>query len=369
MEFGFISILGIFAVLLIIPTFILLAVFMFKFIKTHLTMLAYLTVLYIFYLINNLLQASQFFAQTEEIAELFFKITECAKLLMLLSLILIFEMYYSNTQFSYRQTISTVLAFSIIVGLISTPELNTQAISTGFLVSLQRLSLLMILEVIYILFTTTFIIIMLIRSIKSAWSSKQKILIIALLIGSIIGVLFPSIPTVFVEQSPVPEQFNYFTMQFFQTITQNIGILIIGIAFLSVSKNPWLLQRQKVYFLIVYSHDGINLYSRLFSKEINPDDAVLLSGAFSAVSSLIKESTNTTGKVKAILLEGKELRLITRRGFICALLVEYSTQASKWAQNKFSSEFERTYKDKLDNFDGEISAFDSADKIADKYFT
>lgn len=369
MQFESISTLGIIAVLLIIPTIILLTIFLFKYIKTHLKMFVYLTMLYIFYLINNFFQASQFFAQTEEVAVLFFKITESTKLLMLLSLILIFEIFYKNTQFSYRQTITTVLAFSIIVGLISSPELHTQAISSGFFVGLQRFSLIMILELIFILISTTFILIMLIRSIKSVWVSKQKQLIIALLIGSLIGVLFPSIPTVFIEQSPIVEQSNFFTILLFQAITQNIGILIIGVAFLSVSKDPWLLQRQKIYFLIVYSNDGINLYSRLFSKDINPEDIVLLSGAFSAVTSIIKESTNTTGKVKAILLEGKELRLITRKNFICALLVEYSTQASIWAQNKFTIEFEMKYKDKLNNFDGEISGFDSADKIADKYFT
>ncbi len=105
-------------------------------------------------------------------------------------------------------------------------------------------------------------------------------------------------------------------MQLVQSIPQNIGILIIGIAFLRISKNPWLLQRQRVYFLVVYSHDGINLYSKIFSKEIISNDTVLLAGAFSAVTSLIGDCTKSAGNVKSILLEGKQLRIINQKRFI-----------------------------------------------------
>jgi hypothetical protein len=124
-----------------------------------------------------------------------------------------------------------------------------------------------------------------------------------------------------------------------------------------------------VDLLAVYDHGGLSLYSKSFSKEIRPDDTVLLAGAFSAVTSLIEESTKSTGNVESILLQGKELRVVNREGFVCALLVEYTTQASEWALKKFTLDFEMKFRDSLTNFSGEISEFKTAEEIVMKYFS
>ena len=227
----------------------------------------------------------------------------------------------------------------------------------------------MIFEFIFHIIAMVFLLIILIKSRKSAWAPKQKKLITWLLIGTLIGVLLPSLPNFSPGQSLAVNQLNSTIMYLLQSIPQNIGILIVGISFLRVSKNPWLLQRQRVYFLVVYSHEGISLYSKTFSKEITPDDTVLLAGAFSAVTSLIGDCTKSAGNVKSILLEGKQLRIISQKRFISALLLDYTTQASEWAHKNFTLEFEKKFSAELANFNGEVSLFNSAELIIKQYFT
>ncbi len=354
---------------LIISTIALFILFLFRYIKTHQKMLGYLAVLFFFYLINNILRLAQFFASNQESVKFYFIMAEISGLIMLYSLILLFEIFYRNTQFSNRQTITTISLFTVIGALISNPELEVVPISWGYLVNFQRFSIIMILELVFHIIAVAFLLIILINSRKSAWVQKQKKLITWLLIGSLIGVLLPTLPNVIITEEVSSNQSGFIMEHLFRSIPQSIGILIVGISFLKASKNPWLLQRQKVYFLVVYSNSGLLLYSKTFSKEITADDTFLLAGAFSAVASLISGCTKSTGSVKSILLEGKQLRVINREMFVCALLVEYSTQASEWAHERFSFEFEKKFHTNLSNFDGEISVFNSAEDIIKQYFT
>ncbi len=183
-------------VILTIPIIVLFFIFTIKYIKTHYKMLGYLAALFLFYLINNNLQFFQLFAANQETAEFYFIIAEISELLVLYILILLLEMFYRNTQFSYRQTLTTIFVFIIIGGLISKPELQTTAISQGFIVNIQRFCLLMFLEFIFHTIATVFLLIILIKSRKSAWAPKQKKLITWLSIGTLLGVLLPSIPNI-----------------------------------------------------------------------------------------------------------------------------------------------------------------------------
>lgn len=361
--------LGLIPVILIVPTIALLFLFFSKYIRNHHIMLGYLCALFSFYLLSNFLEMGQFFTTNQEIAEVMFILSEIFKVLVTYALILLLDMFYSNKRFSQRQTIITILVFLVIGGLLTNPDLETTAISQGYLINIQPTSILNLLEAVFRLTATVILFIILVKSIKSAWSPKQKKLIIWLLIGTIIGILMPSFPRIAFNQVVLSDQIGFMMMHLLQGIPQSIGILIIGIAFLKVSKNPWLLQRQKVDFLVVYDHGGLSLYSKIFSKDISSNDTILLAGAFSAVTSLIEESTKSTGNVESVILQGKELRVVNREGFICALLVEYTTQASEWALEKFTLDFEIKFKEKLKNFAGEVSEFNTAEQIVMKYFT
>jgi hypothetical protein len=209
---------------------------------------------------------------------------------------------------------------------------------------------------------------MLIKSYKSAWSEKQKKLIKWVFTGLIIIAFLPSFSYI-IEQIIGRSIIQTVGRELLNGLFHSIGMLIIGIAFIRISKNPWLLQRQRASVIMVYSHEGILIYSKSFTKNVNPDDLILLSGGFTAVTSMFKEVTKTSGQVKAIVLEGNELRIFNRKNFLCAILVDYNTQASELAHMKFTEMFENLFSEQLENFSGEISEFERAETITKQIFS
>lgn len=351
------------------PITILDFIIIYKYIKTRQKILGYLLSLLTLYLISGFFLLLQYFTLYQERAIAYFTISEISKLVFMYVLLLLFEMFYRNTQFSRRQTLITILIFMIIGGLLSEPPLEIYTDLGGFVIDVKFFSFIKMMEIVFTGFATIFLLYILISSAKSAWNSKQKKAIIILLIGSVIGVAVPTLLVVLLEFPLSKANIDVVTSQNIQAIPLSLGTFTIGITFLSISNNPWLLQHQKIYFLIVYSHEGITLYSKTFSKEITHHDIVILAGAFSAISSLIMDGAKTTGKVESIVLEGKQLKIINREKFICALLVEYSTQASEEAHKKFAIEFESQFQKELEHFNGEVSVFKKADEIIQKYFT
>jgi hypothetical protein len=254
-------------------------------------------------------------------------------------------------------------------GMVSTPNLEAELFEAVYIISFEHLSSVVIVQMIFNVYASIWLIILLRRNLKSASIEKQKKVVKFLLIGIFLAIFLPLLPNLTRSltggRSP---QGNLLFALVFGSILQNIGILIVGIIFYRISKNPWLLQLQKVYLLIVYSHDGLELYSKSFSDDITSESLMLLAGGFSAISSMFKEITDAEGIITAILLEDKELRIIKKEHFISALLVDYSTEATEQAHRTFAKEFETKYKKELENFSGEVSAFKEADRIVKKLF-
>ncbi len=152
-------------------------------------------------------------------------------------------------------------------------------------------------------------------------------------------------------------------------LNNNIGMFIIGLAFYRASKQPWLLQRQKVHLLLLYNKAGLDIFSKIFSEDITPEDVTLLTGGFTAVSSMFQEATKSGDKVQSIQFEGRTLRLLNREFFVSALLVDYTTQASELALQKFTEDFEKKFDNELRTFAGNVSKFEKARVIVDQYFS
>jgi hypothetical protein len=163
--------------------------------------------------------------------------------------------------------------------------------------------------------------------------------------------------------------FDLFLGPGLMSIVRILGICLIGIEFLRAAKYPWLLQLQKVHLVLVYSRNGLPLYSKILRPDMNDQDVQLLAGAFSAVIQLFKESTKTTEPIEAINFRGKLVRIIDRGDFVSAVMVDYSSQASEMAHENFTKEFETTFAAEIAGFNGNVSQFSSADQIAAKYFT
>ncbi|MBN1214360.1 MAG: hypothetical protein JXA99_02850 [Candidatus Lokiarchaeota archaeon] len=302
-----------------------------------------------------------------EITKILFIITSISEILVLYSIIILLEIFEKDVQFSKTQVFLTIFAFLIIGGLISTPQLIVSYKEGIYSVDLSEHSILGLLESLFSLSSFIILFLMLYKSRKTAWSRTQKHLIALLSLGIFLTIFLPIIPylvTLFSDLDNTTIGYLHIPRFFFQ----NIGMILIGFTFFQASKKPWLLQRQRIHILLVYSETGIQLYSKIFGKELKDRDSELLTGAFSAISSLLKEATKTSGNIESIILEGRELKIIKKDYFLCALIVDYTTQASEMAHNYFANDFEKEFSDELKNFMGDISMFGRADSIAKIYF-
>ena len=329
----------------------------------------YLACLFLTYLINHFFQTGYLLSEIQEVAELSFIMSQVFEMLTFYILVIVFEMFDKNIQFSRRQTIISLLIFVAIGGLLTQPDLNVETVGNNYLIYHERYSVISICQLLFNFVASSWLTVMLYKSRKSAQSTKQKHLIVSLFFGLILAIFVPSFPHIFREYMQHLTKDQLIITTLIDRVTQNFGMLIIGIAFIRISKHPWLLQRQKVHLLLVFTREGIDLYSKTFSDKITQEDLTLLTGGFSAVSALFKEATDTSGEVKSIQLEDKELRLIAREEFICALLVDYSTQASELAHKNFTNDFEQKFSKELNNFKGLISVFEPAEEIALQYFS
>ncbi|MBD3193624.1 MAG: hypothetical protein GF317_01110 [Candidatus Lokiarchaeota archaeon] len=342
--------------------------FLRKTIQTKQRMYLYLTILYLIHILSHFFQTAQYAAPELIGAQVNFILHQITRMVILYLLVLILEFFGQNVLFTGKATLITVFAFLSIGGMISTPNLTYEMIETRFIVFFDELSPVIIFQLLFEFTASIWMIYQLRNYKKAAVNSKQKGIIKILFIGFILAILVPTIPNLILELFGQPPRASIIIFLNLIVILENIGILMIGGAFLRVGNNRWLLQQQKVYLIVVYSPDGIELYSKAFSKNISKDDVLLLAGGFSAVTNLFREVTDAEGSIKSILLEDKELRIIKRENFISALLVDYSTQATEEAHKQFSLKFEEEFKGELRDFAGEVSVFSAADEISEKLF-
>ena len=355
------------AVFLII-TIIFLIFFLKEYIKTKNKMFGYLAIFFLTYLLQNLFQTGEMMNQTIEDKTSAYVFQEIFRMLVLYSMVVLLEVFERDVSFSRRQSIMTILIFTSIGAMLSTPTFKP-SVDPIFTVEWADEELIGLLQLLFYIVAGVWLILMLYRNYKTAWSNKQRKVIKWLSMGVFLTIFFPFIAYFFIL---LFTQISYVTLAIavlILLIFNNLGVFFIGIAFLRIRSEPWLLQRQKVHLLIVYSKDGILLFSKTFNVNISEQRTLLLAGGFSAITSLFKEATATAGEIKSILLEGKELRIINKEHFVCAILVDYSTQASESAQKNFTIEFEELFKEDLEAFDGEISKFENAKDIIERYFS
>lgn len=355
-------------IILSAASIVMFLLFLRKAIKTKQKMFYYLTILFFLHILSRVFQIGQYTVDVQNRAELSFILTQMFHMLLLYTLVLILEFYSQNILFSGKDTIVSVLVFLAMGGMISSPNLESELVDGRYIVNFAQLSPVLFFQIIFYIMASIWTTYLLYTNRKAADMNKQKILIIFLFFGIILAIFIPTIPNVIIEILGRPPGRSLILTLLVIVIIENAGILIIGIAFYWVSKNPWLLQQQKVYLIVVYSHDGVELYSKTFTEKISKDDVLLLSGGFTAIGNLFQEATDAQGSINAILLEDKELRIINKKYFVSALLVDYSTQATEEAHEQFAEEFQKRFESKLKTFSGEVSVFNKADEIVDNLF-
>jgi len=331
-------------------------------------MFAYLTILFLTYLLRNIFQFGKIIFQNSELAVYSFILTEIFDMLVLYSLVVLLEVFERDVSFSKRQSIMTILVFMAIGGMLSTPTFEIDE-NNPFGISFGSGELIIAIQILFYIIAGIWLTIMLYRNHKNAWSIKQKKIIFWLALGVFFAIFFQFIAYIIIIITMFINPFVLILSIGTLPTVRNLGIIFIGIAFLKASKEPWLLQRHRIHFLIVYSKDGIQLFSKVFNENLTSERTLLLAGGFSAITSIFKEATATTGSIKSILLEDKELRIINKPHFLCAILVDFSTHASEIAHKNFTEEFELEFKEDLEQFNGEVSKFSAAEEIVKNYFS
>ncbi len=227
------------------------------------------------------------------------------------------------------------------------------------------------LQVTFGLLAALWFVITLIRSWRAAKSPVQKRLIILLVTGmflsQIVGVGLSGLLEVG-GKLQLSSRYTLFSLTGIQ-FTQDIGMFLIGLGFFRISKHPWLLQRQSVQLLVVYNKDGVDLFSKRFEPNITEDRCYAahwrIFGSFIHVS----RSGKSIWSSQIYWLSRKRSPLINRKNFTCALMVDYSTQASELPHQKFTNEFEHEYGTDMENFWGDVTHFQKANKIAEQFFS
>lgn len=355
-------------IILLIPTILLSFWFLKQAITQKKKIFIYLSILFSIYLAGIFFDIAQNFSRSALSAQGMFIMAQVFRIFVLYILVLLLEFYSQNIEFSGKQMVLAILAFTTIGGMISSPDLEIELIDSNNIITFAHLSPIIIFNILFNAYASVWLIIMLRRNLKSANTKDQIKIIHMLSLGMVLAIFLPIVPnlarSIFGQQVSQSIIFDFI----FGSLIQNAGILLVGFTFYRISNNPWLLQQQKVYLLVVYSHNGIELFSKSFSEEISPDDLTLLAGGFSAISSMFQEITDAEGIIKAIVLEDKELRIIKKTHFISAILVDYSTEATEEAHKSFTDVFQEKYKTQLEGFTGEVSKFQSAKSIAETYF-
>jgi hypothetical protein len=365
------TLLSILNMVSLIPTVIFFVLFLRDYFKTKQQMFAFLATTFALFLIQHFFAIQQVTSSIQTDAELYFILSQIFKILTFYCILIVMEMFERNTPYSGRVTILTALMAATLGVIISNPSVTTLNIDGGWVVSFGHPSAGRLLQGLFGLVAGLWILLVLFRSYKRAKSPKQKRLILLIFVGLFFCEILGGTLPVAVDQIRVDIMADHTILFLTGSFEFNgtIGMLIIAYAFYRASKQPWLLQRQRVHLLLVYSKEGLDLYSRIYSDEISSSDVTLLTGGFTAVTSMFQEATKTGDKVQAIQFEGRTLRLLNRELFVSALLVDYTTQASELALQKFTEEFEKKFENELRKFAGNVSPFEKASAIAEQYFS
>ncbi|MHA1734454.1 MAG: hypothetical protein ACTSU5_21155 [Promethearchaeota archaeon] len=358
--------LAFFPVLTFGPTLGFFAFFLKKYVKTRQRMFGMLSLLMGTFLLQQAFAITAASTPDRHVAEVNFLLASVFEMLALYTLILALEMFEKDTPFTPRQTVLAGLVSLAIGAMFSSPALDTSDLGRSYWVSFAEGDSVVFFQALFFGVAGVMLTVILVRSKKTAWSKRQKRLIKWLMAGIVFSQLLGSFTPVAIQGLTSSEEIHGALVVV--GFLQNIGVLMVGFAFLQASSHPWLLQRQRNHVLIVFSPDGLSLFTKIFSADMDEQDVFLLSGGFSAISSMFQEATKSDKVVRGILFEDSELRVVQGEHFLCALLTEKATQASELALSNFTREFGNQFKSELANFHGNVQAFQSAEEIVERYF-
>ncbi|MHA1185428.1 MAG: hypothetical protein ACTSSK_00925 [Candidatus Heimdallarchaeota archaeon] len=152
----------------------------------------------------------------------------------------------------------------------------------------------------------------------------------------IVGLIFTPVDYA-VDVSREADTFNLGSMDPIVMLSQLIGVLMISIPVLR-SKSAYFMQSRKLSRIIVIEESGLPIYDFNFEPK-NESSEMLLSGALTAIKSVMKEATGASKELRSIAFADLHIITEVREGFAVNLIVEGSTAYLKEALRLFAMIF------------------------------
>ncbi|NVM03714.1 MAG: hypothetical protein HWN67_15390 [Candidatus Helarchaeota archaeon] len=196
---------------------------------------------------------------------------------------------------------------------------------------------------------------------KIYWNSPKKLKYYALIsfIGAIIlapvsGVLYF-----------LGIMWNYFPG--IQFISMAIGAMLYSFAFKQQPKLAFILPFSRIQHIYFIMPNGVCIYNQAFraKKDVS---AELVGGGITGLSALIQEFTQTKSNIKIIGQENMLILLEQGKFVNAALITEKNHIFLRSNLKRLIQEVEKSFREKLESYHGEISQFSTIGKFVNKIF-
>lgn len=138
-----------------------------------------------------------------------------------------------------------------------------------------------------------------------------------------------------------------------------------------LSELDWMLKMNQILIVDDKSSSLLFKYNFTHAREQNETDidSDLASSAMSGIDSLLSEILASKGHIEEIEHSGKIVIFLHGTHSICILIADAPSNEFRYRLEMFHLNFENTFKDELKDFSGEVTPFQEADSLIQKYFS
>lgn len=211
------------------------------------------------------------------------------------------------------------------------------------------------------------------RKVRTVKIGVYMLFIAPLIIGiSLIGMIIIFIlisgidPSEIIVNAPTEEPVNIGTIDPLIMFSQLIGLILLSLPIL-FSQSTYFMQSRRLSRLIIITDAGMPIYDFKFAPINGKDNELLLSGALTAIRSVMHEATGASKELQAIVFGDLHIITEVREGFAANLLVEKSSALLKDSLRLFADDFQTIY-EKTDSGVLEPDLREKAQKMIRKNF-
>jgi hypothetical protein len=170
------------------------------------------------------------------------------------------------------------------------------------------------------------------QMVRKSKIKKQRFQTKLMFIGSLIGIPGAIVSLVLVEVIFIPS---------LVLLVTSIGLLVFAFGYLQNTQLAYLVPYQ-CYRLIILKKSGLTCYAKNFEEKQNIDD-ILISGAISAISSIMESALGFKSELKEIKLTNAVMILDLREDFSGILIANKFSVVLKNALRSFGDQFQETF--------------------------